>query len=347
MNELTPMSFEVYEKNLNERETSENISRFEELMRTQTNPNQKKTVSSSTISPFVDSNDASVSASAKKRILDYAHPIDSSLVKKMDEPSLNAVLSKLVQIGIDANYSLPLSTGIHVTKNSTPEIYNILSKCADRLDIAIPYVVITDSIKGLNACACGTNQFTFIMISSLLPMVMNENELCFVIGHECGHIAMGHTLYHTAGQLIGTAGTLLPVVGDAIAATMTLPLNAWSRRSEITADRAGLICCGNLDAAKRALFRLQTGLYNPVGVDIDEYVKEGEDIISNSHLGRMTEYTHSHPLVIKRIKALEMFSKSVVYAESIGAAPTEEMITRKELNNSIERIIEVLDNPLK
>lgn len=336
MSQTVPMSFDEYESSLAAYSENKSITEFVGA----------KDDGDLALSPFASGKDAMISAQTRKETLNYAHPVDSSIVKKLDNPSVNAILSKIVQTSIDMNYGVTLATGIHITPSTVPDMYRIVEECANELKIAIPYVVISNSMRGLNACTCGTNQFAFIMISSLLPMVMSREEICFVIGHEFGHLAMGHALYHTAGQLVGTAGSFIPVIGKAISGAITYPLNAWSRRSEITADRSGLICCKDLEIAKKALFRLEVGLYSANGVNIDQYVDESEAMLSNSHLGKLSEYSHSHPLIPKRIRALEMFANSEVYADAIGEPRKPGMISREMLNTGTERIIKVMDNPI-
>ena len=340
MRSINPMTFEDYEKSLTVPGNDKPVVKNRET-------DEATEVNATTLSPFVPGKNAAISTETRTRALGYAHPIDSGIVKALDTPAVNAILSKIVQTNIDANYGLTLATGIHVTPKTSPELYEIVEACARELGMAIPYVIVSNSMRGLNACTCGTNQFSFIMISSLLPMVMKKEELCFVIGHEMGHLAMGHALYHTAAQILGSATGFIPVVGSYVSAAVTYPINAWNRRSEITADRAGLICCKDLEVAKKSLFRLEAGLYSAKGVDIDEYVEESERMLANSHLGKLTEFKYSHPIIPKRIRALELFAGSEVYAETMGYQKTYDMISREELNKETERIIEIMDNPVK
>lgn len=66
--------------------------------------------------------------------------------------------------------------------------------------------------------------------------------------------------FHTIGQFIGSLGTLIPGIGPLLANVVSLPLNTWSRYSEISADRAGFLCCGgDLKVAQKALLRLSGG----------------------------------------------------------------------------------------
>lgn len=295
------------------------------------------------ISPFSNNKPAKISEAAHKNALRFAHPVDQSIINALNNPVINTVFNKVVQTSIDASYGLALARGIHISPNTYGELYDIVAECAAKLDIPIPYVIISDTVQGINACTAGTDQFAFIAISSFLPVVMKRDELLFVIGHECGHLALGHVVYHTALNVIGSAGGLLPLVGSVIEKTIKYPLNAWSRRSEISADRAGLICCGDVQVAKRALFKLEAGLLKTDGVDIDGYVREAEQILDNTSLGKYSEILYSHPIIPKRIKALDYFSRSKLYNSITGQgnAANGRLLSDSELASKIEQIIEI------
>lgn len=296
------------------------------------------------LSPLSNGNAATVSKQARQKVMEFAHPVDATIIKSLDNPTINGVFNKVVQTSIDASFGLSLATGIHVSRNTYPELYAIVEECAAKLNIPVPYVIISDQVKGINACTAGTDQFAFIAISSMLPLVLNQDELKFVIGHECGHLALGHVVYHTALSMMGAAGGLLPLVGNIIAKTISYPLNAWSRRSEISADRAGLICCGDVQVAKRSLFKLEAGLLNISSVDIDAYVSESEAMLENSTFGKLGEFFMSHPIIPKRIKAIDLFANSVVYGQAMGldANQLHGAISLHELTQKTEKIIEVM-----
>ena len=114
MNDLMPMSFEEYEQSIGTVNSQQNGT-------TKDNADYAEM-----LSPFSSGNHAEISSSARKKILDYAHPVDSSLIKVLDNPTVNAAISKLVQVGIDANYGITLATGIHVTNKTSPKIYDIV-----------------------------------------------------------------------------------------------------------------------------------------------------------------------------------------------------------------------------
>lgn len=306
----------------------------------------KTDASIKSISPFKSGTKATVSRTARKKALNFAHPVDTALIEKLDNPVVNAVFNKIVQAGIDANYGLSLASGIRVSKNNYPEIYEIVEECAETLGIPVPYVMISNSVEGMNASTAGTEQFAFIAIGSMLPHAINKEELRFVIGHEFGHLVMGHVVYHTAMNIMGMAGGLIPLVGSVIAKTISYPLNAWSRRSEISADRAGLICCGDLETAQRTLIKLEMGLLNVDNIDIDSYTRDSAHIHSNLGLGDIKELMYEHPIIPKRLKALDLFCRSQIYFRiknpSAGSQEGKRLLSDEELKNETEKILEIL-----
>lgn len=293
------------------------------------------------LSPLDHGVSAQISTSTRRNALKFAHPVDQSIIKVLDNPAINSVVNKVVQTAIDANYGLALATGIHVTPSTYNYLYEIVVECADCLNMPVPYVIVSDSVKGINACTAGTDQFAFIAVSSILPMVMNRDQLKFVIGHEMGHLALGHVVYHTAINLMGVAGSMLPLVGPVIDKTLSLPLNAWSRRSEISADRAGLICCRDIQAAKTALFRLEAGFMDINNIDVDAYVRESERMLESSTFGKLAEFAHKHPIIPKRIKALDDFAGSELYARCVGLPAAPGAMREATLAQEVERILSI------
>src|SRR5262249_2734608 len=123
------------------------------------------------------------------------------------------------------------------------------------------------------------------VLHSSLVEVCTEAELKFIIGHECGHIHNLHSVYNNLGVTL--SNTALAAIADKIpggraalsliAGGLGLFLNSWSRCAEASCDRAGLICCGDLDTGRYALAKLASGGGQALrDINIDEYVKQLE-----------------------------------------------------------------------
>ena len=149
--------------------------------------------------------------------------------------------------------------GIKLTPEQFPEAHAMLVDAAVRS--GLPYVPDAYVVLGngmINAAASGHGFRRFVVVYSDLLEVggaaRDPEALRFVIAHEVGHIAAGHTSYW---RVLGTfASQYLPVVGTTL-----------SRAQEYTADNYGhaLVPQG----ARLAMATLAGGKYLNRSVDVD------------------------------------------------------------------------------
>lgn len=284
---------------------------------------------------------AVLSGSPEKQAREYSHPVDAALVKVLDNPAINTVFKSFVDMTVDAQFGTVIASGIPVNATTFPVLNDIVEHCVSVLRIRRPYVIVSGSL-GFNAMTLGSDEYPYILLGNLLTKAMSEDQLRFAIGHECGHIAMGHVVYHTAVSTAGGVANALPVVGPVIYNTAGLAIKAWSRRSEITADRAGLLCCGSLDLAKKTLMQLEMGFMNTDNLDVDNYVQNSQNYRKGGILRKVGEYTAEHPILPKRIQALDAFADSeLFYHVTNQIAPVGAMSDQK-LAQTVEDLIRVL-----
>ena len=228
-----------------------------------------------------------------------------------------------------------LGTTIKVTPRQFPRIYRIAEECAESLDVPVPQVYVANS-PVLNAYTFGTQEEAFIVVHSALIDHYDYEELKFVIGHETGHIQNKHVVYNTVLLLLkNTAVAMLRFVLPPV----EVALNAWYRRAEITCDRAGLLCTGDLDAGTRALLKLACGstkLYDEL--DVEAYLEQFEE--GRGGVGRFTELFASHPFLTKRIQALRTFASSSLYHEAIGSG--DDGLSMEEVDRRTSEIIQIM-----
>lgn len=274
---------------------------------------------------------------------DYAHPVDGNIIKLLDNKAVNNAIRQVVNLMANLPATAEkIATGVPISSTSYPDMDRILRECTDYLGIERPRAYISNSLPGLNACTFGSDEEPYMFISPLLAKTLNDTQLKFVIGHECGHIAMGHLMYHTVVNYAALMATAVPIIGPIISNVGTMPLNAWSRRSEITADRAGLLCCGDPEAAKRTLMQLTMPFMDAAEADIGEYVARSRDYLDKSALRRLNEFADAHPIIPKRIQAIDEFTSSRLYCSITGAPVPAGALDDKELSKRIEDIVKVL-----
>ncbi len=206
-----------------------------------------------------------------------------------------------------------LGNAVKVSERQFSRIHAITKDCADTLHIPIPTVYIVSNPQ-MNAATYGTHDESFIMVHSALVDHYTDEELRMVIGHECGHIHNSHVVYLTTlHYLTRMAGAFVRwVVEPALFA-----LRAWSRRAEITCDRAGMLCAKDAQVSSRALTKLVIGsrkLYDEF--NLEAFLEQYEE--SKDSVGRYMEAFATHPWLPKRVLAMRTFEESVLYRRAAG-----------------------------
>jgi len=226
-----------------------------------------------------------------------------------------------------------LGKSVKVTRRQFPSLYQQIVECAETLDVAPPTVYVSESSR-LNAGTYGTETEAFVILNSGLVEAFEPEELKFVLGHECGHLQNNHVVYHTAAQFL--AQGVVAFVRWAVAPAK-VALSAWSRRGEITCDRAGLLCCRDEEVARRAMLKVAVGGGSLMDeIDVDEYMRQLEDL--QSGVGRVREFFEDHPYLPKRIEALRLFAESSYYRNAIGEREGRPL---DEIDREVEEIVQV------
>ncbi len=229
--------------------------------------------------------------------------------------------TKPVALAVEASVRLFKHIGRHqllghavkVSERQFSRIHGITKTAADTLQITMPQVFVVNS-PTFNAGTLGTNDDSFIMVHSALLEHYSDEELLTVIGHECGHIHNSHVAYLTAlHYLTYMAGMFVPwILQPALVA-----LRTWSRRAEITCDRAGMLVSRDQPAAERAITKLAVGsrkLYEEF--NLDAFLEQHEE--GTHGIGKYMEVFATHPWLPKRVLAMRVFGDSQLYRAAIG-----------------------------
>lgn len=228
-----------------------------------------------------------------------------------------------------------LGQSVRVGPRQFPELHRMVSECAEILNIPVPTVYVYQNFGAINAATFGTETDSFILINSATVDRLSPDELRFVIGHECGHIQNSHVTWMTALHFLTNVGGM---VVKGVAMPATIALRNWSRAAEITCDRAGLLCVGDVDTAVATMVRLAVGSENLAGeINLDEYLEQLEGI--RKGIGRVSEFFMTHPYLPKRVKALRLFAESEYYRSRFDGEGGRPM---HEIDRDVDAIVRVL-----
>lgn len=272
----------------------------------------------------------------------YAHPVDGWILRALESAPVRNVLDKALDTFISVEMGQFLAQGIPIDQKSFPELYGIVQECARTLGIAAPHSLCGSFGGEFNAFTAGTDEYQFVFITDALLKYFSPDEAQFVIGHECGHIAARHMVYHTlVAVLLDLALPILGPIGHVVHRFAGIPLRAWSRRSEVTADRAGLLCCGDLHTAERALIRLVAGFADVDQIDVDDYLRHYREMSEYHGASGWQQIFITHPLIPKRIEALRLFARSEIYFDLRGEEPPPgtDLLSQIDLDRLTNQIV--------
>src|SRR5262249_52595708 len=91
-----------------------------------------------------------------------------------------------------------LGSAVQGPDQQVPRLYAIAVKCSQTLHIPVPAVYVSPAIGELNAHTLGTDEDSYIVVNGALIDHLDDEELAFVLGHECGHIHNSHVVFATA-----------------------------------------------------------------------------------------------------------------------------------------------------
>jgi hypothetical protein len=192
-----------------------------------------------------------------------------------------------------------------------PKLYAIGDNCKATLELKHDVDFYVHPNNGYTASAyIPTNEGKVcVMLSAPMIEKFDDDELSFVIGHQIGHLLFDH---HRM-----PINVLLERTGDLLSPVHALRVYAWKRNAEISADRVGILCCQNYDAASRALFKISCGISaERLAFHLREYVDGFRDLKHELIHGRQEEledWYSSHGFTPVRLRALELFFKSKTF----------------------------------
>ncbi|MBR1520711.1 MAG: M48 family metallopeptidase [Bacteroidaceae bacterium] len=170
--------------------------------------------------------------------------------------------------------------GINITNKSLPQMYRQLVEACEILGIKEVPTYSTNWFYAPYHSSNGETHRRIIMVSGSVDL-FTKDEMMFTLGHELGHIVCGHKPYH---MLLETF--YMPFINDAAfkawGAIIKLPLLEWYRTSDYTADRVGLLCCQDINAALSTMIK-KAGLPKKCyhHIDIESFIQQAKNFDEN------------------------------------------------------------------
>jgi Zn-dependent protease with chaperone function len=255
----------------------------------------------------------------------YEHPADrAALVTLRKIPGFDLVLRKIFgTIGERSLRLIHLASAARVGPDQFPDLWEDYLEACEILGIDEKPELYVSQTPFVNAGAVGVDR-PFVVINSAMMILLDRDELQAVLGHELGHVLSGHALYKTMLRLMIRLMILaLQVpVGGAVLLTIITALLEWDRKSELSADRAGLLVAQDPDIAFRVQMKLAGGgLTKQMNLDAfaaqaEEYESYGNVLDSVAKVLNLMGRTHPFPVL--RLNELRRWIDAGEYDAIVG-----------------------------
>jgi Zn-dependent protease with chaperone function len=273
--------------------------------------------------PFGGSADPS-SDQRRRRILTdissrtWEHPADRAALQGLRAiPVFDEVLRKLFGVLGEKPIRLAFqANSVQVSERQYARVHDLFQEVLQTLDVRDEVPLFVSQTPIVNAGAYGMDR-PFVLLNSGTVRLLDDDELQYVMAHEVGHILSGHVLYRTMlAILIQLAERGFPLVGIAARAVLVALLE-WYRKSELSADRAGLLGVQDPRVVYRAMLKMAGG-GGPDETNVTAFLEQAEayresDDVADSVFKVLNLLGTTHPFYVLRVSELRVWIESGAY----------------------------------
>lgn len=248
----------------------------------------------------------------------WEHPADRAALNALRAiPIFDEVLKRLfgffgekpIRLAFQAN-------AVRVSERQFPRVHRIHREVLATLDAPREVPLFVSQTPMVNAGAYGMER-PFVILNSGTLILLDDEELRYVLAHEVGHIVSGHVLYRTMMVLlIQLAERGFPLVGLAARAVLVALLE-WYRKSELSSDRAGLLGVQKPDVVFRAMLKMAGG-GSADETNLDAFIEQAEayresEDVADSVFKVLNLLGTTHPFYVLRVGELRSWIESGAY----------------------------------
>jgi Zn-dependent protease with chaperone function len=256
----------------------------------------------------------------------WEHPADRgalvALRKLRGFDSLLKMLSGL--INERATRLLYLGSAVRADERQLTALHRLLTDVGRTLDASeLPELYVVNS-PVTSAMTIGMDKPIIVLNSSLLEL-FDEEELRFVVAHELGHALSGHAVYRTLLlRLLAMSGVFGSIpIGSLGYRGILGALYEWQRKSELSADRAGLLAVQDPAIAFRVQMKLASGSADLSQLDQTSFFAQGQEYAESGDmrdavLRLLLIESRTHPFAVVRAHELRRWVESGDYTRILA-----------------------------
>ena len=192
----------------------------------------------------------------------WEHPADRAALQTLRAiPGVDEVIRKILGLlgGERGIRLLFQANAVKVGPTQFPRLWQMhVEMCATFDWPKVPELYVTQT-PVFNAGAYGIDD-PFVVIHSAALELLDDDELRALLAHELGHVMSGHSLYQTIAMILALVSlSALPLFAGIALLPIKLAFLEWSRKAELTADRAGMLGIQDAVVMQRKFMKMAGG----------------------------------------------------------------------------------------
>jgi Zn-dependent protease with chaperone function len=218
----------------------------------------------------------------------WEHPADRAALQTLRAvPGVDELIRKvLAMLGGERGIRLLFQgNAVRVGPTQFPRLWQLHTEAVTTFDWPTVPELYVSQTPFFNAGAYGIDA-PFIVVHSAAIELLDEEELRVLLAHELGHVISGHALYHTIAAILAMMSLgALPMLAGLAVLPIRLAFLEWSRKSELSADRAGLLGGQDIVVAQGMDMKMAGGGRGPgfTGqLDVDAFMQQAHEYASSS-----------------------------------------------------------------
>jgi len=266
----------------------------------------------------------------------WEHPADRAALNALRQvPGFDEAVKRLLAFFGERGIRLLFqANSVRCGPRQFPKLHGMLLETCSTMDWPeVPELYVTQTPIA-NAGAVGF-EHPFITLNSGALEILDDDELRVIIAHELGHVMSGHATYRTVTALLLVLGFQnLPFLAGIALLPIKLALLEWYRKSELSADRVGLLASQDLRSSQQLFLRLAGGRQiSEMNLDVfleqaKEYEESGGPLDSIYKILNTLGITH--PFATLRAAELQHWVDDGHYGKIIGGEYPRRGETRQD-----------------
>ena len=219
----------------------------------------------------------------------WEHPADRAALQTLRSvPGFEEVTRKILAfLGGERGIRLLFqANAVRVGPTQFPKLWSLHVEACTTFDWPdVPELYVSQT-PVFNAGAYGVDA-PFIVLHSAALELLDDDELRVLLSHELGHVMSGHAFYRTIAAILVLVSTgALPGLAGIALLPIRLAFLEWSRKSELSADRASLLGSQDLQATMRLFMKMAGGgnttNIRPGDLNLEPFMQQANEYASSN-----------------------------------------------------------------